>query len=66
MASKLAWRESGSKLPHSISYGTAATFTVVSSSLITTTVPVGANSGPVQVTTLGGVLTSNVPFRVKP
>jgi uncharacterized repeat protein (TIGR03803 family) len=46
--------------------GTAVTFTVVSSSEITTTVPTGATSGKVQVTTPGGTLTSNVIFRVKP
>ena len=46
--------------------GTAATFTVVSSSEITTTVPTGATSGKVKVTTPGGTLTSNVNFRVTP
>jgi len=46
--------------------GTAATFTVVSSSLITTTVPVGATTGTVQVVTPSGTLSSNVPFRVAP
>jgi uncharacterized repeat protein (TIGR03803 family) len=45
--------------------GTPATFTVVSSTLITTTVPVGATTGPVQVTTPSGTLTSNVNFRVR-
>jgi len=45
---------------------TAATFTVVGSSEITTTVPVGATSGTVQVTTPGGTLLSNVAFQVKP
>jgi uncharacterized repeat protein (TIGR03803 family) len=44
--------------------GTAATFTVVSRSLITTTVPAGATAGKVQVTNSGGTLSSNVPFRV--
>jgi uncharacterized repeat protein (TIGR03803 family) len=44
--------------------GTAATFTVVSSSLIRATVPAGATSGTVQVVTPGGTLSSNVPFRV--
>ena len=44
--------------------GTAATFTVVSPSLITTTVPAGATTGAVQVVTPGGTLSSNVPFRV--
>jgi uncharacterized repeat protein (TIGR03803 family) len=45
--------------------GTAATFTVVSASEITTTVPTGATTGTVQVVTPGGTLSSNVPFRVK-
>jgi uncharacterized repeat protein (TIGR03803 family) len=44
--------------------GTAATFTVVSPSLITTTVPAGATTGTVQVVTPGRTLSSNVPFRV--
>jgi len=46
--------------------GTAATFTVVSSTQITTTVPTGATSGIVAVTTPGGVLKSNVAFQVAP
>ena len=46
--------------------GTAATFTVVSHSLITTTVPAGATTGKVQVIAPGGTLSSNVPFRVLP
>ena len=44
--------------------GTKATFTVVSSSEITTTVPTGATAGYVTVTTPSGTLTSNVPFRL--
>jgi len=36
--------------------------TVVSPSLITTIVPVGATSGTVKVTTLGGTLLSNADF----
>jgi len=44
--------------------GTAATFTVVSPSLITATVPAGATTGAVKVLTPGGTLKSNVPFRV--
>jgi hypothetical protein len=44
--------------------GTAAAFKVVSSSLISTTVPAGATTGTVQVTTPHSVLSSNVPFRV--
>jgi uncharacterized repeat protein (TIGR03803 family) len=46
--------------------GTAATFTVVSSTEITTTVPTGATTGNVQVTTPRGTLKSNVVFRVIP
>jgi uncharacterized repeat protein (TIGR03803 family) len=46
--------------------GTAATFTVVSSSEITTTVPTGATTGKVKVTTPHRTLTSNVNFRVIP
>jgi large repetitive protein len=46
--------------------GTAATFTVVSSSEITTTVPSGAATGEVQVTTPKGTLICNVNFRVTP
>jgi uncharacterized repeat protein (TIGR03803 family) len=44
--------------------GTAATFKVVSSSEISTTVPAGAKTGIVQVTTSGGTLSSNVTFVV--
>ena len=44
--------------------GTAAAFTVVSSSEIETTVPAGATTGTVQVTTPSGTLNSNVAFRV--
>jgi uncharacterized repeat protein (TIGR03803 family) len=44
----------------------ASAFTVVSSSEITTTVPAGATSGIVQVTTPGGTLSSNIAFRVTP
>jgi uncharacterized repeat protein (TIGR03803 family) len=46
--------------------GAAATFTVVSSSEITTTVPAGASSGRVEVRGPRGTLSSNVPFRVLP
>jgi uncharacterized repeat protein (TIGR03803 family) len=46
--------------------GTAATFTVVSSSEITTTVPIGATTGKIQVVTPGGTLSSSVAFRVLP
>jgi uncharacterized repeat protein (TIGR03803 family) len=44
--------------------GTAAKFTVASSSEITTTVPAGATSGKVKVVTPNGTLSSNVSFRV--
>jgi uncharacterized repeat protein (TIGR03803 family) len=40
------------------------TFTVVSASEMTTTVPAGATTGTVQVVTPGGTLSSNVPFTV--
>ena len=46
--------------------GTSATFTVKSGTFITATVPVGATSGFVSVTTPKGTLKSNVPFRVVP
>jgi uncharacterized repeat protein (TIGR03803 family) len=46
--------------------GTAATFTVVSATQIKTTVPAGATTGTVTVTTPSGTLTSNVAFRVLP
>ncbi len=46
--------------------GAPATFTVLSASLITATVPEGATTGTVQVVTPGGTLSSNVPFRVFP
>lgn len=45
--------------------GTAATFTVVSDTEITTTVPAGATSGTVAVTTASGTLKSNIAFRVQ-
>jgi uncharacterized protein (TIGR03437 family) len=46
--------------------GTAATLITVSDTAITTTVPTGATTGPVQVVTPSGTLTSNMPFRVIP
>jgi uncharacterized repeat protein (TIGR03803 family) len=46
--------------------GVAAAFTVLSASEITTTVPIGATTGTVQVTTPGGALFSNVVFQVTP
>lgn len=45
--------------------GAPATFSVVSSTLLKATVPVGATSGAVQVTTSGGTLSSNLPFKVQ-
>ncbi|HLW84561.1 MAG TPA: Ig-like domain repeat protein [Candidatus Sulfotelmatobacter sp.] len=45
--------------------GTAATFTVASATLITTTVPAGATTGRVTVVTpSSGTLTSNLPFTI--
>jgi hypothetical protein len=46
--------------------GTPATFTVVSDTYLRATVPVGATSGYVTVTTPSGTLTSNKPFIVLP
>jgi uncharacterized repeat protein (TIGR03803 family) len=46
--------------------GAPANFTVSSDTFITATVPQGATSGYVTVTTPNGVLQSNVPFRVIP
>jgi uncharacterized repeat protein (TIGR03803 family) len=46
--------------------GTPATFTVVSSTEITTTVPDGATTGRVRVKTPSRTLTSNLNFRVTP
>ncbi len=46
--------------------GIPASFTVVSDTWITATVPPGATTGYVTVTTPSGVLKSNVPFRVIP
>lgn len=46
--------------------GVVAVFTVVSNSLIKATVPPGATTGFVTVTTPGGTLRSNAPFRVRP
>jgi uncharacterized protein (TIGR03437 family) len=46
--------------------GVAATFKVVSPTLILTTVPTGATTGKVQVTTPSGTLLSNVVFLVRP
>jgi uncharacterized repeat protein (TIGR03803 family) len=46
--------------------GTAATFTVVSRTLIKATVPAGASTGKVHVVTPGGTLLGNVSFVVVP
>ncbi len=46
--------------------GKPATFTAVSATYMTATVPAGATTGSVTVTTPGGVLTSNRKFRVTP
>jgi uncharacterized repeat protein (TIGR03803 family) len=46
--------------------GTPAMFTVKSKALITTTVPLGATTGIIQVTTPNATLTSNVAFTVQP
>lgn len=46
--------------------GTSATFRVVSRSEITTTVPTGATTGKIKVTTPARTLTSNVSFQVRP
>lgn len=46
--------------------GTATAFIVISSSEITTTVPAGATTGAVEVTTSSGTLNSNTKFRVTP
>jgi uncharacterized repeat protein (TIGR03803 family) len=46
--------------------GTAAMFTAVSPSLITTNVPTGATTGTLRVVTAGGTLSSNVAFLVRP
>jgi uncharacterized repeat protein (TIGR03803 family) len=59
----------GSKLTGttSVSFnGTAATFTVVSATEISTSVPARATTGAVSVTTPSGTLNSNVTFRVIP
>jgi hypothetical protein len=44
--------------------GTAATFTLVSDTEITTTVPAGSTTGTVTVTTPKGTLSSNVVFTI--
>jgi hypothetical protein len=44
--------------------GVAATFTVVSPTQITATVPAGATTGPISITGPGGTTTSSTPFVV--
>jgi uncharacterized repeat protein (TIGR03803 family) len=46
--------------------GVPATFEVVSPTQITTSVPIGATTGPVQVVGPNGTLASNVVFQVEP
>jgi hypothetical protein len=46
--------------------GVAAVFNVILPTLIIATVPSIATTGPIQVVTPGGTLSSNVPFRVRP
>jgi uncharacterized repeat protein (TIGR03803 family) len=46
--------------------GIPASFTVISDTFLGATVPAGATTGYVTVTTPSGVLTSNVPFHVLP
>jgi uncharacterized protein (TIGR03437 family) len=46
--------------------GTAAKFKVVSDTHIQAQVPTGATTGPIQVTTPGGTLNSNIAFQVVP
>jgi uncharacterized repeat protein (TIGR03803 family) len=46
--------------------GTAATFHVVSPTYIKATVPTGATTGTIEVTTPSGTLTSNMAFQVLP
>jgi uncharacterized repeat protein (TIGR03803 family) len=46
--------------------GTAAAYTVVRDTYLTATVPSGATSGFVTVTTPGGTLTSNKEFQIRP
>ena len=47
-------------------HGTPAAYTVVSDTEISATVPSGASTGTVEVTTSSGSLSSNLPFRVLP
>jgi hypothetical protein len=49
-----------------VALGLVARFNVESPIAIKTTVPIGATTGPVQVVTPSGTLTSNVNFQVEP
>ena len=44
--------------------GTAATFSVISDTFMKATVPAGATTGTIQVTTPSGTLLSNMPFHI--
>jgi hypothetical protein len=46
--------------------GRTANFKVISDTHLTATVPMGSTTGPIQVTTPGGVLLSRKTFVVKP
>jgi len=46
--------------------GTPATFVISSDTLITTSVPVGATTGPIDVTTPAGTVVSQTPFTLGP
>lgn len=46
--------------------GISATFTVNSDSQVTATVPTGATTGPIAITTPGGTFSSNTNFKVTP
>jgi uncharacterized repeat protein (TIGR03803 family) len=46
--------------------GAPATFTVLSNTHLKVTVPTGATTGTIEVTTASGTLSSNVAFQVKP
>jgi hypothetical protein len=53
--------------PSAVSFnGVSAGFVVKAAGVITATVPAGASSGPIQVTTPGGTVTSRADFTVTP
>ena len=57
----------GFKTASKVSFGAAtANFKVISDSYMTATVPSGATTGAVTITTIGATLTSNKTFRVTP